>query len=73
MRKALFLPVILTLVACGTVTPKPVSPCPGWYCIEVDGIPGLPGAPSLCYASLASRNEAMLELTKSGHKVTKVY
>jgi len=63
--------VAALLAACAGVTPKPFSPCPGLYCIEVE-IPGVPGSPTLCYASAASRDEAVAKFTSEGKKV-KVY
>lgn len=64
--------VALLTTGCGLFSAKkPFSPCPGLYCIEVE-IAGVPGYPSLCYASEMERDESVKTLESRGLKV-KVY
>ena len=61
--------VAFLALGCGIIgSPKPTSPCPGLYCIEVD-IASVPGAPELCYSSIASRDEAVAYYEKQGAKI----
>lgn len=60
---SIFTAFVLVVVACASL--KPVSPCPGQYCIAVT-IPELPGSPEVCYSTAAELALAKASLAAKG-------
>jgi hypothetical protein len=62
---SIFTAFVIIEVACAGTSVKPVSPCPGQYCIAVT-IPELPGSPEVCYSTAAELAMAKASLSMKG-------
>lgn len=70
MKSLFILLISILFYGCG-ITAKPITPCNGWYCIEVENLPtSVVGDPAFCWHTQAElmQNKAMYE--KQGYKVT---
>jgi len=62
---------MLSTTACSTFNPQPKVPCPGVYCIEVEGLPiPVQGNPALCWDTQEQMMAAKADFEKQGKKVT---
>lgn len=70
LAAALLWSVFVTLAyACASLRVKPTQPCNGQYCIEVS-LPGIPGAPELCYKTADELTAAKVYWQAKGYRVS---
>jgi hypothetical protein len=63
------LAIVLLSASCAYLTAKPTNPCKGQYCIEVS-LPGIPGAPELCYKTADELTAAKVYWQAKGYRVS---